>query len=294
MDHLTSHDTFYRFPSPAKLNLFLHIVGRRENGYHELQTVFQFLDHGDTIEIAVNPHGTINLLTPVPDVTTEDNLIYRAAVALKTVTQSPLGADIKIAKVLPMGGGLGGGSSNAATILLALNTLWHTGLSTQRLADIGLALGADVPIFVHGFTAFAEGIGEQLTPVDAPTPWYLVTKPDVSISTAAVFQAEHLPRNTAKISANDWLLSTCRNDCQALVSELYPEVAKLLSWLVEYAPSQMTGTGACIFSCFNTKSEAEKVQSKLPPNIASFIAKGVNQSPLVAAIAHVKNAITRG
>lgn len=272
-------------PSPAKLNLFLHIVGRRENGYHELETVFQFLDFGDELTFTLTHNNEITLATPFANVASEDNLIVKAAKALLPYKQNELGVDIAIDKVLPMGGGLGGGSTNAATTLLALNQLWQLDLSLKKLAEIGLKLGADVPIFVHGFAAFAQGVGEVLTPVEPTEYFYLVSKPDVSISTQAVFTDPDLVRDTAKINPDQMVIENFHNDCQNLVIKRYPEVAKLLAWLVEYAPSQMTGTGACIFSRFDSREQAEKVQELLPENITSFVAKGVNQSPLHQALA---------
>ena len=278
---------FMVFPSPAKLNLFLHITKQRSDGYHELQTLFQFLDHSDTIEIKPVQDGKITLLTEFKDVSPEDNLIIKAAnllklQALKTTTDNKtLGAQIKINKILPMGGGLGGGSSNAATILIALNYLWKTQFSNDLLAQLGVTLGADVPVFVRGFAAFAQGIGEQLTPANPHEYWYLVTKPNCSISTAAVFQAAELTRNTPKLKLADINIENCHNDCQNVVIKNHPEVAKLLAWLVEYAPSQMTGTGACLFSRFNAKEGALALQNKLPKDVSSFVAKGLNTSPLL-------------
>ena len=284
------HSSFYSFPAPAKLNLFLHIVGRLENGYHQLETVFQFVDRCDTLHIKVNDNSEINLLTPIKGVANQDNLIVKAAKLLQQQTNCSLGADIKLEKVLPMGGGLGGGSSDAATILVALNTLWNSQLSLQELAKLGVKLGADVPIFIHGFSAFAQGIGEKFTPAAPKTYWYLVSKPQCSISTADVFTARDLTRNTPSIHYKDQDIEKYHNDCQTWVIKHYPEVANLLGWLVEYAPSQMTGTGACIFSRFDSKQEACRVQSLLPAGIESFVAQGVNQSPLHVAIAALGNA----
>jgi 4-diphosphocytidyl-2-C-methyl-D-erythritol kinase len=278
---------FHSFPSPAKLNLFLHIVGRMDNGYHQLETVFQFLDYHDTIDLKVTENKAIKLLTPIPGVNNEDNLIVKAALLLQNKTQCQQGAEIKLDKLLPMGGGLGGGSSNAATILLALNALWQTKLDIKQLAELGLTLGADVPIFIHGFAAFAQGIGEKLTPASPKAYWYLISKPNCSISTASVFTAQDLTRDTPAIRYSDNDIENYHNDCQTWVIKHYPEVAKLLAWLVEYAPSQMTGTGACVFSRFSTKQDACHVQSLLPKGIDSFVAKGLNQSPLHAAIAAV-------
>lgn len=271
---------FLTFPAPAKLNLFLHIIGRRPDGYHELETAFQFLDHGDNIDIKVTNNEDINLLTPINGVANDDNLIVKAAKALQREANVQQGAQIKIDKRLPMGGGLGGGSSDAATVLVALNYMWQAQLSLQELANIGLTLGADVPVFVHGFAAFAKGVGEQLTPLTPETYYYLVSKPNVSISTQAVFTSPDLTRNTPPLKLDQLDIKNCHNDCQKLVIKQYPEVANLLAWLVEYAPSQMTGTGACIFSRFETKEQAERIQKMLPEQISSFVAKGVNLSPL--------------
>lgn len=279
-----STQAFYSFSAPAKLNLFLHIVGRLDNGYHQLETVFQFLDHSDTVFIKPTHDQQITLLTPIPGVENNDNLIVKAAIMLQKHTGCQQGAEIKLEKILPMGGGLGGGSSNAATVLLALNALWNTQLSIDELAHLGVQLGADVPIFVHGFAAFAQGIGEQLTPAAPKTYWYLVSKPDCSISTQSVFTAADLTRDTPAIRYRDADIENYHNDCQTWVIKHYPEVAKLLSWLIEYAPSQMTGTGACIFSRFSSENEARHVQSLLPEGIESFVAQGLNQSPLHAEI----------
>ena len=227
-------DIFYSFPAPAKLNLFLHIVGQRSDGYHELETMFQFLDYGDTLAIKINDSQKITLLTPISGVAEQDNLIFKAAVLLQQKTSCTLGAEIKITKILPMGGGLGGGSSNAATVLMALNTLWKTKLSVDELAKIGLSLGADVPIFIHGFSAFAQGIGEKLTPVTPKEYWYLISKPPCSIATVDVFTAKDLPRNSKKLDSAKINIEECHNDCQSLVINHYPEVANLLTWLLEY------------------------------------------------------------
>ena len=283
---------FHSFPAPAKLNLFLHIIGRLDNGYHQLETVFQFLDHSDTLHIRATKNCAISLLTPIPGVENHDNIIVKAAKLLQQHTQCQQGAEIKLEKVLPMGGGLGGGSSDAATVLLALNTLWNSQLSIEKLAALGVKLGADVPIFVHGFAAFAQGIGEQLTPAAPKTYWYLVSKPDCSISTQSVFTAADLTRDTPAIRYSDADIENYHNDCQTWVIKHYPEVAKLLSWLIEYAPSQMTGTGACIFSRFSAENEARHVQSLLPEGIESFVAKGLNQSPLHNAISAIETQLS--
>ncbi|WP_426357002.1 4-(cytidine 5'-diphospho)-2-C-methyl-D-erythritol kinase [Pseudocolwellia sp. HL-MZ19] len=293
-----SQNNFISFPSPAKLNLFIHVVGQRPNGYHELETVFQFLDYGDTIQLNTHKNNNdIDILTPIAGVKNTDNLIYKAAKILQDQVNFNCGVEIKINKILPMGGGLGGGSSNAATMLLALNKLWGINLPINRLAELGLVLGADVPIFIHGYAAFAQGIGEVLTPINPAEHWYLVAKPDCSISTQDVFGSAELVRNTPKLllnnisnnSADEINIQTCHNDCETIVIKNYPKVAKLLAWLVEYAPSRMTGTGACIFSRFNSENEARAVQSKLPEGIESFVAKGINQSPLIDVINNLVN-----
>jgi len=300
----------FTFPAPAKLNLFLHVVGQRADGYHELETLFQFLDHSDTLEITATTHPDITLLTPIESVANSDNLIVKAALLLQQYaieqdkfSNQPLGAKIAITKILPMGGGLGGGSSNAATVLIALNTLWQTNFSNTELAQLGLILGADIPIFIHGYAAFAQGVGEKLTPVSPKEYWYLVSKPAVSISTASVFTSVDLPRNTDKLPTSDFakyyndrdlfaITATKRakyqNDCQTMVIKHYDPVAKLLAWLVEYAPSRMTGTGACIFSCFSSQQEACDLQAKLPKGISSFVAQGLNKSPLRSVIEQLK------
>ncbi|NQY48529.1 MAG: 4-(cytidine 5'-diphospho)-2-C-methyl-D-erythritol kinase [Colwellia sp.] len=284
------------FPSPAKINLFLHIVGQRDDGYHNLETLFQFIDHSDTLTLTATEKPTIDLLTPIEGVNNEDNLIVKAARLLKKKTNSPLGVQISINKILPMGGGLGGGSSNAATVLVALNTLWQCQLSTSDLATLGLSLGADVPIFIHGFSAFAQGVGEKLTVMDPEEPWYLITKPECSISTQQVFTAADLPRKTKRLSPSaldtrDFISDEFHNDCQTLVIKHYPEVAKLLAWLVEYAPSRMTGTGACVFSRFSSQQEARSLQANLPKGVSSFVAQGLNKSPLCSVIAKLSLSI---
>ena len=239
------------------------------------------LDYGDKLAFDINHTGTIAMSTPLKGVKDEDNLIIRAAKLLAAQTKTKLGAHISLEKCLPMGGGIGGGSSNAATTLVALNALWGTRLSVHQLADIGLQLGADVPIFVRGETAFAEGVGEQITPAPQPEQWFLVANPNVHISTGEIFTAQELTRNTPSIDWADYKFEETRNDCQQLVVNRYPEVAKLLQWLVHYAPSRMTGTGACVFAPFSDESLANDVQGKLPSSWQSFVAKGVNRSPLL-------------
>jgi len=279
-----------QWPSPAKLNLFLYITGRRADGYHTLQTLFQFLDYGDTLSLEPRRDGEIHLLTPVNGVAHEDNLIVRAArLLMKTAAErgrlpAGSGADIRIEKRLPMGGGLGGGSSNAATVLVALNHLWQCGLSLDELAALGLTLGADVPVFVRGHAAFAEGVGEILTPVEPAEKWYLVAHPGVSIPTPMIFNAPDLPRNTPKRSIETLLKCEFSNDCEVIARKRFREVDAALSWLLEYAPSRLTGTGACVFAEFDTESRARQVLEQAPEWLNAFVAKGVNLSPLHRAL----------
>ncbi|EGR0741182.1 4-(cytidine 5'-diphospho)-2-C-methyl-D-erythritol kinase [Vibrio cholerae] len=281
------------WPSPAKLNLFLYITGRRANGYHDLQTLFQFLDHGDELTITANSSGNITLSPALADVALEDNLIYKAAMALKNAAQSPLGADIQLHKVLPMGGGIGGGSSNAATTLVALNYLWQTGLSDDQLAEIGLALGADVPVFTRGFAAFAEGVGEELSAVEPEEKWYLVVRPAVSIATKDIFTHPQLMRNTPKRDLASLLTTPYENDCEKIVRSLYPEVDKQLSWLLQYAPSRLTGTGSCVFAEFSSRKDAQAVFAQLSDNVLAFVAQGRNVSPLRKTLADYQSAKIR-
>ncbi|WP_305456294.1 4-(cytidine 5'-diphospho)-2-C-methyl-D-erythritol kinase [Photobacterium leiognathi] len=278
-------DVASQWPAPAKLNLFLYITGQRPNGYHDLQTLFQFVDYGDTLTITPRRDNQILLTPAIEGVKTEDNLIYRAAEALRQAANCDLGADIHIDKILPMGGGLGGGSSNAATTLVALNHLWQTNLSIDELAEIGLKLGADVPVFVRGTSAFAEGVGEKLQPAEPEEKWFLVAKPDISIATVDIFTHPDLPRNTEKRSLDALLRGVYENDCEKIVRSLNPEVDQALSWLLEYAPSRLTGTGACVFSEFNTQEEANAILKILPDWLHGFVAKGVNTSPLMTALA---------
>ncbi|EKM6456379.1 4-(cytidine 5'-diphospho)-2-C-methyl-D-erythritol kinase [Cronobacter dublinensis] len=280
-----------RWPSPAKLNLFLYITGRREDGYHNLQTLFQFLDYGDTVLIAPRGDGQLRLVTPVEGVAQEDNLIMRAARLLMETARETgrlptgAGADLGVEKRLPMGGGLGGGSSNAATVLVALNHLWQTGLSEDALAALGVRLGADVPVFVRGRAAFAEGVGEQLTPASPPEKWYLVAHPGVSIPTPVIFTDPELTRDTPVRSMETLLKCEFRNDCEQIARKRFREVDAALSWLLEYAPSRLTGTGACVFAEFDTESEARRVLEKAPEWLKGFVARGVNHSALQQAIA---------
>ncbi|EMH4162425.1 4-(cytidine 5'-diphospho)-2-C-methyl-D-erythritol kinase [Pluralibacter gergoviae] len=279
-----------RWPSPAKLNLFLYITGQRADGYHTLQTLFQFLDYGDTLTIDLRQDGELNLLTPVEGVANDDNLIIRAArLLIEEATRlgrfdPRSGADIRIDKRLPMGGGLGGGSSNAATVLVALNHLWQCGLTVDALAEIGLTLGADVPVFVRGHAAFAEGVGELLTPVTVAEKWYLVAHPGVSIATPIIFGDPELPRNSPKRSVETLLKCEFSNDCEVIARKRFRKVDAALSWLLEYAPSRLTGTGACVFAEFDTESAARQVLERAPDWLQGFVARGVNISPLMQTL----------
>ncbi|GAB7219489.1 4-(cytidine 5'-diphospho)-2-C-methyl-D-erythritol kinase [Vibrio comitans] len=273
------------WPSPAKLNLFLYITGRRANGYHELQTLFQFINFGDELTITANNSGKVTVTPELAGVPLEQNLIWKAAAALQAHSQCQFGANIHIKKVLPMGGGIGGGSSNAATTLVALNYLWGLDIPLSQLAEIGLSLGADVPVFVQGFAAFAEGVGENLTQVTPVEKWYLVVRPDVSIATVDIFTHPDLTRDTKKRSWNELDSSPYENDCEKIVRLLYPEVDKQLSWLLQYAPSRLTGTGSCVFAEFDTQLEAETILRKLPENTTAFVAQGNNISPLHLTLA---------
>ena len=267
-------------PAPAKLNLFLHITGRRADGYHELQTLFQFLDHGDELGFALREDGEIHLRTPIDGVPHDNNLIVRAARLLQQESGTPLGADIWLDKRLPMGGGIGGGSSDAATTLLGLNHLWQTGLDEDHLAALGLRLGADVPVFVRGRAAFAEGVGEQLQAVELSEPWFLVAVPQVFVSTAEVFSAPELTRNTPPIKVRSLLEGGGHNDCQPVVEARYPEVRNALILLNKFVPARLTGTGACVFGSFPNRDDADKVARQLPATLPSFVAQGRNISML--------------
>ncbi|KJV48278.1 kinase [Pantoea sp. BL1] len=274
------------WPAPAKLNLFLYITGRRADGYHNLQTLFQFLDHGDTLEITPDSTGKITLLTPLAGVADDENLIVRAARMLKQAAAvrgtlpENAGAQIALEKRLPMGGGLGGGSSDAATVLVALNHLWQTGLNVDELATLGIKLGADVPVFVRGHAAFAEGVGEEIQPAEPEEKWYLVAHPGISIGTPDIFRDPDLTRNSPIRTLDELLQRPFHNDCEAVARKRFREVDALLSWLLEYAPSRLTGTGACVFAEFNTESAARQVLELAPKWINGFVARGLNHSPL--------------
>lgn len=270
--------------APAKLNLFLHITGQRPDGYHELQTVFQLLDTGDELTFTPRDDDQLTLTVTGPqaldDVRDDDNLVLRAARLLRdSVDGATPGVDIELHKVLPAGGGLGGGSSDAATTLLALNHLWGLERSTDTLAELGRQLGADVPVFVRGRSAWAEGVGERLTPLELASRWYLVIHPGLGVSTKAIFSHPQLTRDTPAITIAAFFAGPTRNDCQSLVRRLAEDVDKALIWLGNFGEAAMTGTGACVFAAFDSEAEAQAVKAKVPGEWQSFVARGVNQSP---------------
>jgi len=272
------------WPAPGKLNLMLRVVGRRDDGYHLLQTVFQFLDYGDRLTFRIREDGRLLRVGDLAGVPASDDLAVRAARRLQQYTDCRLGAEITIEKRLPMGGGLGGGSSDAATTLLALNHLWGTGLSLSRLMGLGLELGADVPVFVQGEAAWAEGVGELLTPVELPMPWYLVLVPSCRVVTAEVFADPELTRDSPRIKISDFFKGAVRNDCQPVVSRRYPEIASALRWLGRFADARLTGTGACVFAAFEEEREARRIQRLLPSPWRGLITRGLNLSPLRQAL----------
>ena len=271
-------------PAPAKLNLFLHVTGRRPDGYHLLQTVFQLLDHGDTLHFDVRADGIIHRKTEVPGVPGDSDLIVRAAKLLAArFPERQLGADIAITKRLPMGGGLGGGSSDAATTLMALNHLWQTGLTRAELMALGLQLGADVPFFIFGSNAFAEGVGEELRAVETPDTWYVVLEPGVMVPTAAIFSSPHLTRNSKPVIITDFLGAATgfgRNDLQTVACELFPPVAEALKWLGQYGKARMTGSGACVFCDVGSECQADAVLSKVPSQWKAWKAKALARHQL--------------
>lgn len=273
--------------APAKLNLFLHITGRRPDGYHLLQTVFQLLDYGDELNFSLRDDDQIRLHCDNPELAGEDNLVLRAARLLRQHCDCNQGVDIELIKRIPAGAGLGGGSSDAATTLVALNQLWHCALTREQLAALGLSLGADVPVFVNARSAWAEGVGEQLTPVLLPELYYLVLTPACHVSTSAIFSHQELTRDTRPIKMAAFLAGQSRNDCEMLVRTLYPEVNAALEWLSQFAPARMTGTGSSVFAGFHDEASARAVLAQLPAdsqgslrNISGFVAKAVNKSVL--------------
>jgi len=285
------------WPAPAKLNLFLHVLRRRDDGYHDLQTVFQFLDLEDSITLTPRRDGCVRRVSGHAEVAEDADLVVRAARLLKEETGAALGAEISVEKRIPLGAGLGGGSSDAATTLLALDKIWNLGLGTERLAALGLRLGADVPVFVHGLAAWAEGVGERLQPVELETPWYLVVNPACSISTASVFSHPALTRDGTPLKIRDFLapgggqvlslrtlLDSAGNDCEAVVRTLYPEVDEALRWLSRCGDARMTGTGSSVFAPFAERAQAEHWLHTLPGGWDGFVARGMNRSTVLALV----------
>ena len=272
------------WPAPAKLNLFLHVTGRRTDGYHELQTAFSLIDLNDTLRFAARADGRVVMLRTLPGVPSERDLCVRAANLLKTATGHQGGVDIELDKRIPMGGGLGGGSSDAATTLIALNHLWQLGLKRAELQHLALKLGADVPVFVFGENAFAEGVGEQLTALELPPAWYLVLIPPVEVPTAAVFAAPELTREAKPIRITAFFdglkQRTLRNDLEPVVSKRYPEVARHLAWIKMHGEARMSGSGACVYAEYSTESEARAVHAQLPPAMRALVARGLERHPL--------------
>ena len=281
---MTAAETHW--PAPAKLNLFLHVTGRRADGYHELQTLFQLIDLCDTVAISVREDGQIERPVGPPEVPFEADLTVRAARALQSATGTRLGASLKVRKRIPQGGGLGGGSSDAATTLLALNEMWNCGLSLSELVSLSRPLGADVPVFVQGSSAWAEGVGERLTPVTLPGRWYVVIYPGVSMSTREVFQSPELTRNSPLITIRAFFESGGRNDCEPVVRSRAPQVAEALEWLARFAPARLTGTGSCVFSAFGSAGDAERLAARVPDRWMSFVAQGLNTSPVHERLKH--------
>jgi 4-diphosphocytidyl-2-C-methyl-D-erythritol kinase len=268
------------WPAPAKLNLFLHVTGRRPDGYHELQTVFQLIDLCDTIAISVREDGRVERPDGPPGVDPESDLTVRAARALQQATGGKQGATLRVRKRIPMGGGLGGGSSDAASVLLGLNEMWGCGLRVDELAKLGLPLGADVPVFVRGSSAWGQGVGEDLQPLELPEAWYVVIHPGVAVGTRDVFQSPELTRNSPVITIRGFFQSGGRNDCEPVVRARFPEVAEALDWLGRFAPARLTGTGSCIFAPCATAIDAERLAARVPDRWTSYVARGLNVSPV--------------
>ncbi len=282
---LQGGDGAWVLPAPAKLNLFLHVVGRRDDGYHLLQTVFQLLDWGDRVSLRLRRDGVLRMVEPTPGVVDEDNLALRAARAFKAATEGEWGVDIDVDKQIPMGGGLGGASSDAATVLVGLNALTGSRFDLDSLAAIGLDLGADVPVFVRGHSAWAEGVGDHLVPIDLPERWFLLIHPGVPVSTTAVFCDPGLTRNTPPVTISGFLNnSSTSNDLERVAIGLAPEVGTALEWLSRFSPARMTGSGSCVFASFDARTAAEAVAARVPGQWSAHVARGVAHSPLHEAI----------
>ena len=272
-----SHPDF-AWTAPAKLNLFLHITGRREDGYHLLQTIFQFVEFGDKLFFEVTRDGKISLSPKLDGVDESENIIVKAAKLLQQKTGTPFGVNIELEKRIPMGGGLGGGSSNAATTLLALNKLWNIHFDKQQLMELGITLGADVPVFIYGQTAWAEGVGEKLKTVTAPESWYVIIFPRVNINTGTIFSSEELTRDKLPIRIRDFLDGTTENVFETIVSKRCPEVKEAINWLNQFSKTKLTGTGACIFASFETEQHAQEIAKQVPAKWQAFVTKGSNKT----------------
>ena len=276
---------FQTFLAPAKINLFLHIIGRRADGYHTLQSVFQLLDFYDRIHLKLKQTGKIKRVSDIANVPASQDLCVQAAIALQQATACNLGVDIAVEKCIPMGGGLGGGSSDAATVLIALNHLWQTNLDREQLMQIGLTLGADVPVFIFGQNAWAEGVGEQLNVIDLAPHYYVVLTPQVHVSTAQVFANSALTRDTKPLKMADFSRDTNSevfiNDLEALVCKEFPAVASTLKWLSQYGKAKMSGSGASVFVAVNSQAKADEILAQKPANTAGFVAKGIAKHPHV-------------
>lgn len=272
-----------RWPAPAKLNLMLRITGQRADGYHLLQTVFQFVELCDWLRFYPAESGAVKLKQPISGVPEADDLTVRAAKLLQAETGCTQGVTIDVEKNLPMGGGLGGGSSDAATTLIALNTLWDLQIPKEQLLNLGLRLGADVPVFIFGHAAWGEGVGEQLQEITVPEQWLVILKPDCHVNTKEIFSAKDLTRNSKSIKMPDFIAGDRRNDCLATVSRLYPLVQEALNDLAQYAEARLTGTGACVFAEFESQDQAIEAHQKLKHKWAAYLTRAVNRSPLFAA-----------
>ncbi|MGI9304531.1 MAG: 4-(cytidine 5'-diphospho)-2-C-methyl-D-erythritol kinase [Gammaproteobacteria bacterium] len=268
------------WPAVAKINLFLHITGRRADGYHLLQTVFQFLDIADELRFEVTDKGPIRRVSGPAGVLANADLTVRAAQLLRDHAGCRMGAEIHLDKRLPVGGGVGGGSSDAATTLVALNALWGCGLDPGQLQELGASLGADVPVFINGHAAWADGVGERLHILELSQPWYLLIKPDVEISTAEIFAAPELTRNCPPITISDFLAGGGTNVCEPVVTHRYPQVSRALEWLRQYGDARLTGTGSCVFAAFEREAYAQRALSQLPQQWRGYVARGLNRSPL--------------
>lgn len=277
------------YPAPAKLNLFLHVLGRRADGYHLLQSVFTLIDRCDRIRVRVREDGVIRRVSDLPGVAPDEDLVVRAARLLKEASGTPLGADIEVEKAIPMGGGLGGGSSDAATVLLVLDRLWGTSFGPEALGELAPTLGADVPFFLFGEAAWVEGIGERLQPIELAQRWYLVLAPPVAVPTGEIFAAPELTRDTEALKMEDFSAQApagqarFRNDLEAVVIRRFPQVGSYLAWLRQYGDARMTGSGGCVFAAFDSREAAQRVMDRLPAAMKGFVAKGLAQHPLRAA-----------